>query len=305
MPEIIVPEAANDLRIDTYLATELELSRSQIQKLIKAGEITLSDSSVRPNAKVESGDVIFYPETEVPTTTKTGPAPILDVLYEDDNVMVINKPAGLIVHQAAPTDQDPNVVDALLELHPEIAEVGDDPTRPGIVHRLDKDVSGVMVVAKTQEAFEDLKDQFQERSIEKEYIALVYGSLPKDFDTIKTNISRSRSRGRMVSRPMSQDGKESITEYSVIERLPTTTHVRVRIHTGRTHQIRVHFHALGYPLVGDKLYKLKKMKFRTLELDRIFLHARRLGFNLLDGTRKIIEVDLPPELHNLLRQLKS
>jgi 23S rRNA pseudouridine1911/1915/1917 synthase len=304
MPELIVPESANGQRIDTFLATQIELSRSQIQKLIKEGVVTLSGSSVRPNARVETSSVIFYPETEIETATKTGPAPILNVLFEDDDVMVIDKPAGLIVHQASPKDVEPNVVDALLELHPNIIEVGDNPIRPGIVHRLDKDVSGVMVIAKTQEAFEHLKKQFQDRTVEKEYIGLVYGPLSEDHAFINLKIARSKSRGRMVARPVSQEGKDSITEYSIIERLKTTTHIRVNIHTGRTHQIRVHMHALGHPLVGDKLYKLKKMKYRTIELDRIFLHARRLVFTLLSGERKLIEVDLPPELHNTLRHVR-
>jgi len=305
MPEIIVTDSENEQRLDVFLASQLELSRSQIQKLIKAGEVTLSGESVRPNARLETGSVIFYPEDEMLVPVKSSPAPMLDVLFQDDSVLVINKPAGLIVHQATPHDTDPTVVDALLELHPEISDIGEDPTRPGIVHRLDKDVSGVMVIAKTQEAFGELKKQFQNRTVEKEYIALVYGSLPEDHGIIDLKIARSKARGRMVARPESQEGKESKTEYTVIERLPSTTHVRVRIHTGRTHQIRVHFHALGHPLVGDKLYKMRKMKFKPIELDRIFLHARRLGITLPGGERKIFETPLPSELQTLLRKLHS
>lgn len=304
MPTIDVTEQDAGKRLDVVLSSQLELSRSQIQKLIKSGEITVDNNHVRPNLLVETGSVIFFPEAEVYTPKpKTGPAPVLEIIYQDDDVMVINKPAGLLVHQATPLDADPTVVDAVLEHHPNIADVGDDPTRPGIVHRLDKDVSGLMVVAKTQPAFEFLKKQFQSRTVEKLYLALVYGELPEDHDTIELKIARSKARGRMVARTADQEGKESKSEYYVLKKLKFTTYVRVQIHTGRTHQIRVHMHALGHPLVGDKLYKIKKMKIKPIELDRIFLHATKLSFKLPSGEQKTFESPLPKELELLLEQL--
>jgi 23S rRNA pseudouridine1911/1915/1917 synthase len=305
MPLITITEAGAGGRLDAFLPNILKTSRAQIQKLIKAGEITLNNETVRTNTRLEVEDIIFYPEAEVfAPPVKSGSAPILDVIYQDDDLMVINKPAGLIVHQANERDTNPNVVDAILELHPSIAEVGDDPTRPGIVHRLDKEVSGLMVIAKTQEGFDHLKKQFKDHSIEKFYLALVYGDLPQDADSITLKIARSRARGRMVARTDAQEGKEARTDYHVLERLKETTYVRVQIHTGRTHQIRVHFFALGHSLVGDKLYKIKKMRVKPIALDRIFLHATKLSFKLLNGEMKTFELPLPPDLQTILTSLR-
>ncbi len=302
MPTITITEDQNGKRVDHILTDHMELSRSQIQKLIKRQSILLNNKPCKPKSPVQTGDVLFYPEVEQETpATKKGRTPLLDVIYQDDDVFVINKPARLIVHQVNDQDTEHTLVDGLLEIFPEIADVGDDPTRPGIVHRLDKDVSGVMVVAKTQEMFENLKHQFQTRTVEKEYLALVYGELPKDFDEIKLRIARSRARGRMVARPESQEGKDAITQYDVIERLKKTTYVRVKILTGRTHQIRVHFQALDHPIVGDKLYKKKRMKnIKPIKLDRIFLHARKLTIKLSNKKQRSFEVDLPHELKEVL-----
>ena len=306
MPTHIVTKEESGKRLDILLTDFIESSRSQIQKLIKDGEITVNNKSKKSHVIIEKGDVIFYPEVEKSLPKKKGGTPILNILYEDDDLLVINKPPGLIVHQATEYDKDTNVVDALLEQYPKLIEVGDDPTRPGIVHRLDKDVSGVMVISKTQEAFENLKTQFATRTVEKEYLALVYGVINKDYDTINLKIARSKTRGRMVARPDSQEGKEAVTEYEVVERYKTATYLRVKIHTGRTHQIRVHFQAIDHPLVGDKLYKKRVMKnIRPIKLDRIFLHAHKLTITLLNGKRKNFEVPLPDELTSLLQKLPT
>ncbi len=294
-------------RLDHVLTEQMEITRSQIQKLIKSAEITVNEKKSTAKYLLLIGDVVSYPYVDANAPIiKTGPPPELDILFEDDNVLVINKPAGLIVHQATPQDTQPNVVDALLKRQPSIIEVGDDETRPGIVHRLDKDVSGVMVTAKTQEAFEHLKKQFQERTIKKEYFALVYGKINKDTDTITLKIARSKILGRMVARPESQEGKDAITEFDILDRFVTTTYLNVKIHTGRTHQIRVHFLAIDHPLVGDRLYKKTRMKnIRHLELNRIFLHAHNLEFTLPDGTVKTFEIPLPSELQAILDAQKS
>lgn len=292
-------------RLDRFLTGVMETTRSQIQKLIEAGSVTVNREVAKSNRRLETDDVVFYPEAEVTTHKKIEPTPLLEILYQDKDIMVINKPAGLLVHEAFKDEMRATVVDALLESFPEVAEVGDDPKRPGIVHRLDKDVSGVMAIAKTQAGFDHLKHQFQKRTLTKEYLALVYGALPKDHDVITLKVTRSKAKGRMVARPESQEGKEAHTEYDVLERLPTTTYVRVKILTGRTHQIRVHFQALGYPIVGDKIYKVKGMKFRPIELDRLFLHATKLTLRLMDGHEKTFEAGLPVELERLLRSLKK
>ncbi|MFH1405007.1 MAG: RluA family pseudouridine synthase [Patescibacteria group bacterium] len=305
MPEITATEKQSDKRIDVALANELNIARTKIQKLIKTGDITINGKKVKPHTLVQTGDILFYPELLMNAPqVKEGPPPVLDILFQDDNVIVINKPAGLLVHESVPEDISPTVVDAILEIDPDIANVGEDPRRPGIVHRLDKDVSGIMVIAKTQSAYEFLKSEFQSRKIFKEYLALAYGQIQKNHDVIKLKIARSKTLGRMVARPEFQEGKEAITLYDVIERFKTATYLRVQIKTGRTHQIRAHFKAIDHPLVGDKLYKKTKMKnIKPIELNRIFLHAHKLEFSLPDGTLKSFEAPLPIELEKILKSL--
>jgi 23S rRNA pseudouridine1911/1915/1917 synthase len=302
---IVIQAKHKGERLDTFLTDTMEASRSQIQRLIRQGGITLNEKKVKPGKALDVGDEIFYPEVERSVPIKDGIAPVLDVVYEDDDLMIINKPAGLLVHEALKDEHRHTVVDGLLERDPDIADVGEDPTRPGIVHRLDKDVSGLMVVAKTQDAFDSLKRQFQNRTIKKEYLALVYGTLPKETDTIALKIARSKEKGRMVARTGEQEGKEAITQYDVLKRYSTATYVSVRILTGRTHQIRVHFQALGYPIVGDRLYGAKRMKFREIPLNRLFLHSHTLAIRLMDGKEKSFTVPLPEDLHTLLRTLPT
>ncbi|MFC1787760.1 RluA family pseudouridine synthase [Patescibacteria group bacterium] len=305
MPEYQATETDLNKRFDIVLSEALELPRAQIQKLIKTGGITLNQKITKAHTPIKLGDVLSYPTLLMePPKPKQDPAPILEIIYQDDQIMVINKPAGLLVHQVGPEDQTSTVVDGLLEMFPETAQVGDDPVRPGIVHRLDKDVSGVMVLAKTQGAFDNLKEQFSERSVKKEYLALCYGQLEKDHDTITLKIARSKTRGRMVARPEEQEGKEAHTEYNVLNRFKIATYLKVLIKTGRTHQIRAHFKAIDHPLVGDKLYKKTRMKnIHPIELNRIFLHAHKLTLTLADGKQKTFETPLPDDLEELLRAL--
>lgn len=305
MPRIEIPQGQAGERLDKYLTESMEASRSQIQRLIKQGGVTLNGKKVKPGQVLSPGDTIFYPEVELAARVKDGLTPVLNVVYEDDDLLVINKPAGLLVHEALKDEHRATVVDGLLERHPEIVHVGDDPSRPGIVHRLDKDVSGLMVVAKTRRAFDSLKRQFQNRTIKKEYLALVYGTLPKDTDTISLKIARSKEKGRMVARTGEQNGKDAITQYDVIKRFSTATYVSVNILTGRTHQIRVHFQALGCPIVGDRLYTVKRMKFRDIPLSRLFLHSHKLMIRLMDGKEKWFTAPLPGDLQTLLRTLPT
>ncbi|MBI2473154.1 RluA family pseudouridine synthase [Candidatus Uhrbacteria bacterium] len=304
MPTIEIQAQNDQKRLDQFLCEPLNTTRSQIQKLIKEGLVTVNGSVAVAHTFLKIGNLISYPEKKESKIKETKTIPVLDIVYEDDDLLVINKPAGLLVHEALKDEYRPTVVDGLLHLYPEIAQVGDDPSRPGIVHRLDKDVSGLMVIAKTQEAFEYLKSQFQERTVKKEYLALLYGSLPKDTDIIDQRISRSKSKGRMVARTGSQEGKEAHTQYDVLKRFLHTTYVRVEILTGRTHQIRVHFQSIGYPVVGDKLYKSKSMKWNEIPLDRLFLHSNLLRIRLLNGEEKTFEASLPSELQHLLETLK-
>lgn len=180
----------------------------------------------------------------------------IKIIYENDGFLVLDKPAGLEVYSEI-KKEEPTLVDWLLEKYPAIAKVGPDPARPGIVHRLDKAASGLMVVAKTRFAFDHLAKQFLERQVKKEYTVLVHGSVSKDEGTIEFPLARAKS-GRFAALPMGSEGRVAITEYEVIERFRNFTLLKVRIKTGRTHQIRVHLHALGHSVVGDKLYKQKK-----------------------------------------------
>ncbi len=289
-------------RLDILLTIYIKHSRSLIQKYIKTGDITVNEKHVTPHLAVDEGDVVAYPDlAKMTVKPKKQPAPVLEVLYEDKDIVVINKPAGLVVHRAHASDNDATVVDGIVKMFPKIKKVGDDPSRPGIVHRLDKDVSGVMVIAKTQKAFDNLKEQFKQRDVTKEYLALVYGQLPRVTDRIDLKIARSKQRGRMVARTQQQVGREAITDFEVLKLYKTTSFVRVHILTGRTHQIRVHFLAIDHPLVGDKLYKKPHMKnIRPIELNRIFLHSHALTIKLMNGEEKTFSAALPPELEHIL-----
>ncbi|MBI4713592.1 RluA family pseudouridine synthase [Candidatus Uhrbacteria bacterium] len=300
-----VSDKEQNERLDIFLAKKLNRSRASVQKLIKSESVLVEKKPAESDLRLQTGQKIEVPELEESAPKiKKGEIPILDIIYEDNDLLVINKPAGLLVHEAEGKENEPTVVDALLERYPSITEIGEDPKRPGIVHRLDKDVSGLMVITKTQQAFESLKTQFQNRKIHKEYLALVYGTLPKDHDVIQFKIARSHARGRMVARTETQEGKEAITEYEVLKRFKNHTYARVILHTGRTHQIRVHFLAIDHPLVGDNLYQKNHMKnIRQIELDRIFLHSHKLRLKLIDGTEKTFEEPLPHKLENLLRTL--
>ncbi len=223
-----------------------------------------------------------------------------EIIYEDPDVLVVNKPAGLLVHRVEGKDEI-SLADLLVKRFPELVGVGEKPERPGIIHRLDKDVSGVMVVARNQAAYEFLKKQFQERTMKKEYIALVHGHMPREVDTIRLRIARSRAKARMVARPGDQEGREAVTHYEVVDHWRNYDLLNVTIETGRTHQIRVHLHSQGHPIVGDPLYKIKGIK--AMNLGRVFLHAAKLTLTLPSGERKTFEAPMPEELSSILPTL--
>lgn len=211
------------------------------------------------------------------------------IIYEDKNILAINKPARLLVHEAGKMKHE-TLVDWLLENYPETKNVGEDPLRPGIVHRLDKETSGVLLIAKNQKTFEFLKKQFQERKIKKTYIALVKDGVQKAKGKIETPIKRfTKSR-------------EAKTEYEVIKRFEDYTLLRVSPKTGRTHQIRIHLKSIGHPVICDKLYT--KRLDCPANLKRHFLHASSLELNLPDGGRIKIEADMPEDLNLTLKSLK-
>ncbi|MFA4890631.1 MAG: RluA family pseudouridine synthase [Candidatus Paceibacterota bacterium] len=235
----------------------------------------------------------------------------IPIIYEDENILAVNKPAGLLVHNVPSSKfQELSLVDWLVEKYPEIKKVGDPSTssgqdlRPGIVHRLDKDTSGVLLVAKNQKSFEYLKSQFQDRKIKKKYIALVDGKLKAESGTINLPIAKSKSDFRKKTSVGKMVGKEreATTEYKVIKRFEKFTLIEAYPKTGRTHQIRVHFKAIGHPIVCDKLYGPKK-QICPFGLTRQFLHANALEFSLPDGSILNLETDLPKDLQTALDML--
>lgn len=244
------------------------------------------------------------------------------IIFEDNNYLVVNKPAGLAVHGGGNL-QEATLADWLLEYYPKIKNVGDDPVRPGIVHRLDKEVSGLMVIAKTPASFAHLKEQFKNREVNKNYLALVYGQVSNESGEINFPIKRARTGHKMAAlplktealltrtRPKSRDqgningffkAKEAITEFKIIKKFVNYTLLQVIIKTGRTHQIRVHFFASGHPLVGDDLYSTKKTKEKNkkINLGRIFLVANRLAFKNLEGQKQEFKLNLPSDLEAVL-----
>lgn len=232
----------------------------------------------------------------------------VSIIYEDDDILAVNKPAGLLVHGPD------SLVDWLVKNYPEIKNVGDEPElRPGIVHRLDKDTSGILLVAKNQKAFEYLKSQFQNRKIKKRYIALVYGELKVESGIIDLAIGKSKKdfRKKIAGKKMIGKIREAITEYKVIKKFSNYTLLEVFPKTGRTHQIRAHLKAIGHPIVCDKLYGTKKT-ICPFGLDRQFLHASSLELNLPagkadlpSGARIKLEADLPEDLDRVLKELRK
>lgn len=300
--EFQITEDNSKQRLDQFLSSQFsDISRSFIQKAIKQGKVLVNDKQKTPHYKLKSGDKIFISfEKPVPLTVKSEDLGNLDIVYEDENFVVLNKIAGQVVH---PTDSRPDgtLVNVLIAKYPEIKNVGEDTLRPGIVHRLDKEVSGLMVVARTQMAFDHLKSQFKNRKILKEYTALVHGAPPEHHGIIDLPISRSKTKsGKMAAQINDIEAKKAETEYKIIEKYRNYTLLKITPKTGRTHQIRVHLNAIGCPLVGDALYKPRKMKL--VNLGRIFLHASRLEFFDLEGNIKNFSSLLPEELKSFVQK---
>lgn len=288
-------------RLDRVASQALGLSRTQVQKAIKNGQILVNDEISTVKRLVNNDSVITYDKILVQPKIRTKHAAVkLEILYEDDDVIVINKPAGLLVHSTETSDE-PTLVEALVAYDPAIAEVGADKDRAGLVHRLDKATSGIIIAAKTQDAYDHLKKQFKDRKTTKRYTALVRGKIEKDHDIIDFTIGRSKSNGRMASRPRSQGGKEAITHYDVVTRFPHHSLLDIRIETGRTHQIRTHMYAIEHPVVGDTLYRQKGIK--PMDIGRLFLHARELTITLPSGEEKTFKSPLPKELETILETI--
>ncbi|MCK9361464.1 RluA family pseudouridine synthase [Patescibacteria group bacterium] len=308
----IGPEAQGE-RLDIYLTFEMpERSRSAIQKLIKDGQIKVNGKAATVHRFLKEGDQIDWSGAEA--TRKrvfkdekpAAPLPdIKDLIVEETaDWIVLDKPTGLLVH-ADSKDSDGTLVDLLVAHYPPLGKVGEDPERPGIVSRLDREVSGLIVVAKTQAAFDSLKEQFAGREVRKQYLALCHGALPDEEGDIKFRIARSTTQPRMAARPVNEEeGKAAWTHYKVKERFKGATLAELEILSGRTHQIRAHLHAMGCPIIGDMLYKIKTTE-RNVKAPRLMLQSVSLEFNdPATGERKRFELAPVPEFEQLSEEFR-
>jgi len=291
-------------RLDQFVVSLVPgQSRSQIQRLIKDGHVTLGSRGVRPNLVVKAGDVVTV---EVPDPSPATPQPEelpIEVLYEDADLIVVNKPAGMVVHPA-PGHAGGTLVNALLHHVDDLSGIGGE-LRPGIVHRLDKGTSGVMVVAKHDAAHQELSRQFQDREVEKEYVALVWGEV-RQGRRIEDEIGRDpNDRKKMSAR--ARRSRTAVTRVTKAEFLRGVTYVHVAIYTGRTHQIRVHLSTIGHPVVSDAVYggvrrHVPSHLRAVLGLERPFLHAMRLAFTHPTEADRRMEftAPLPDDLQGVL-----
>jgi 23S rRNA pseudouridine1911/1915/1917 synthase len=329
---LAVPTEAAGQRLDHFIATQLEgVSRSRVQLLLDQGDVQVNGAQAKASLKLRGGEQILITGEPHPAPLKATAQDIpLDVVFEDKHLAVINKPAGMMVHAGAGQSEDARnsntLVNALLFRFKALSATGGD-LRPGIVHRLDKDTSGLIIVAKNDAAHSRLAELFSSRQIRKTYIALVQGAVEKQKGTITAAVSRDPlRRTRMTTRP-AENSRTAVSHYEVVRRLETRfgkfTLVRVRIETGRTHQIRVHMASLGHPVVGDTLYgassrltdqaamqsgtvraSRRKTPPERLKLDRNFLHAARLEFvHPVTGKLMELESPLPDELDAYLSAL--
>lgn len=296
---LAVGEAAEGLRLDRFVAESLpERSRAFAQRLIQGGDVTVDGRPGRSSERLRPGQVvrISVPPPE-PVGIVATPIP-LEVVFESPDLLVLNKPAGLVVHPA-PGHATDTLANALMARYPNLA-VGN-TKRPGIVHRLDKGTSGLMVVARTDRAYQSLIEQLKQRAVHKEYLALVHGTVGPERGVIEAPIGREpNNRQKMGVVPR---GRAARTGFRVVERFPEHTLLRLTLETGRTHQIRVHLASIGHPIVGDLVYGPRRP---SLGLERPFLHAGYLGFQLPgDEACLVARAPLPEDLQQVLRSLRA
>ena len=290
-------------RIDAYLANEdIELSRVAIQRLIKDEKILVNNKKVKSSYKLQEGDKITV-EDEEPKEIELKAQDIpVEIIYEDNDIIVVNKPKGMVVHPGS-GNPDGTLVNSLMNICKDsLSGIGGE-IRPGIVHRLDKDTSGILVVAKNDKAHINLSEQIKDHKVEKTYIALVRGIVKENEAKIDMPIARSpKDRKKMA---VVQGGKRAVTNFKVLERFPkdNCTLVEVKIETGRTHQIRVHLSEIGYPLIGDEVYSNGKNKW---QIKGQCLHSKSLKFkHPITGKEMYLEAKLPKYYEDLLKELRS
>lgn len=288
------------VRLDKLLAERLGgLSRAKVQRMIEGGLVTVNRRTVKSNYRTRPGDLILVQAIEEEPGGPEPEAIPLDIVFEDDDLLVVNKPAGMVVHPAF-GHQHGTLVNALLDYLPAL-EDGEQPDRPGIVHRLDMGTSGLIVVAKSGLIRGRLQAQFKGREVRKTYLALVEGRLTAAHGIVDAALGRDPRRRKRIA--VVAEGRPSVTEYHVLERFEHQTYVEAVPHTGRTHQIRVHMAYIGHPVVGDKVYGYRKQR---LPLERLFLHAARLVFrHPRTGEPVDLSVPLPDDLQRALETLRK
>lgn len=301
----------NKLRLDKFLKENLkDLSRAKIQDLIIRGFVKVNSKIIDKKHYwlKEDDKIVVTPSPSKSLDPSLNPSPRqgrevkIKVIKKTKNYLVLEKPADLIVHPAENV-KEYTLVDWLIKKYPQIKKIGDDQiNRPGIVHRLDKKASGLMIIALTPEMFKYLKFQFQNRSVTKRYLALVYGKMEDNEGKINFPIERSKRTGKMVAKPEHFGEKDALTLWEVKKQFTHHALLDIQIKTGRTHQIRAHLQAIDHSIVGDNLYKNKEYKDK-FNLNRIFLHAYYLEFKDLDNGVQKFETELPEELQNIIEKI--
>ena len=297
---MIINVIDNEDRIDKYLLNKIEISRSKLQKMISNGNILVNGSKVKNSYVVKLDDTIFIDENyeeKIDILPENIP---LDILYEDDDVLVVNKPSGMVVHPA-PGNYSGTLVNALM-YHCNTLSTINTLVRPGIVHRIDADTSGLLLVAKNDEAHLFLAEQIKNHTVTRKYVALVWGVINEDTATIDAPIGRDKNNRKKMCVTV-DNSKESITNIRVIERYEKATFIECHLETGRTHQIRVHMDYIGHPIVNDPVYGHNKL------IDKEFgqmLHAKVLGF-IHPKTKEYMEfnIDVPDKFKEILESFKS
>lgn len=296
---IIITENEAGMRADVALAQLLEITRSNMQKLLEEGRAVRGQKVIKSNYRVKAGEEILVNLPD-PQPLDVQPEDIpLDIIYEDDDVVVVNKARGMVVHPAA-GNYNGTLVNALLYHCKNLSGING-VIRPGIVHRLDKDTSGIMICAKNDSAHLSLSEQIQSKTAQRTYLAVVRGNVKNDSGIIETQIARDKNDRKKMA-VVTEGGRQAITEYEVVERFGKYTVVKCRLKTGRTHQIRVHMEYLGYPLVGDPKYSPMKTPFA---INGQALHSLTLSFtHPRTGERLTFEALLPEDMKKILTRLR-
>jgi len=307
LEKIAVLPSETGERIDIHLAKKMGISRSQIQRLIENGDVLVNDRPVSQKYRIKASDSLTIHRIEKRNEGLIPEDIPIEIIYEDEDLVVVNKPAGMVVYPAAGHGHG-TLMNALAFHSGKLACMGG-PLRPGVVHRLDKDTSGVMVVALSDRGYYKLSEQFQKRTIKRRYAALVYGDLKESGGEIALKIGRSESDRKKMSTRVKR-GKEAFTKWNVITRFGRATLIEAKLGTGRTHQIRVHFASIGHPVLGDKTYGRKVwievMGGERIVFPRQMLHAEILGF-VHPSTGEYMEFRSPPpdDMSDKIQELQS